>query len=62
MCYIVINLVIFFFSVSGELHQWAYKIYENLRLLVGIEVVAIVHEVVMLVSGTGRFLGYMELS
>ena len=60
MCYIVINLAIFFFSVSEELHHRTYK---NLSSLVGIkeEVVAIVLEVVMLVSGTGRFLDYKEL-
>ena len=61
MCYTVINLDIFFFSISEELHHRTYK---NLSLLVGIEaeVVAIVLEVVMLVSGIGRFLDYIELS
>ena len=60
MCYIVINLAIFFFSVSEELHHRTYK---NLSLSVRIEVevVAIVLEVVMLVNGTGRLLDYMEL-
>ena len=49
-----------FFSVSEELHHRTYK---NLSLLVGaeVELVAIVLEVVMLVSGTGRFIDYMEL-
>ena len=55
MCYIVINLAIFFFSVAEELHHRTYK---NLSLAV----VAIVLEVVMLVSGSGRFLDYRELS
>ena len=52
MCYIVINLASFFFNVSEELYHRTHK---NLSLLVGIEVevVAIVLEVVMLVSGTG---------
>ena len=62
MCYIVINLASFFFSVSEELHHRTYK---NLSLLVGIESrrgIAVVPEVVMLVSGTARFLDYMELS
>ena len=59
MCYIAIIFAIFSFSVSEELHHSTYK---NLSLLVGIEVevVAIVLEVVVLVSGTGRFLDYMS--
>ena len=57
MCYIVINLAIFFISVSTELHHRTYKNLSGIE----VEVVAIVLEVVMLVSGTGRFLDYMEL-
>ena len=60
MCYIVINLAIFFFSVSEELNLH-HRTYKNLSVSVGIEVVAIVLEVVMLVSGTARFLDYIEL-
>ena len=59
-CYIVINLAIFFFSVSEELHHRTYK---NQSLSVGIEVeVVAVTRSGDVVSGTGRFLDYMELS